>query len=597
MIRDDNYYPFFPILTMLVDKYGDSDPRLHFHRHTLDFTYDIVPFEGWNDHEHIPYLNNDRKYNLKINGFDCSDTMLIFGQFALRWCQSTCYQFIGLFNSKTKKIEDILYDNDLFRLESNDHHRYGLYFTLDLRLDSVRSPSILYKHWLLLAGRNIIQIYRINFATYKRDYKYNYHIGNMNSDPKSILKKNILQAPSFVTQIEIFKFTEDINRLYVIDNEYNYNNAILKKRAFSREMDVRNINFTNSDIRTDNSKQNLYQEPVRILVFGIYSGWRLIDRFRVKDIYFPIDFNLNYTVSHNMTNISVEILRDCLDDAGINIKIDGDESTRDGVSAADLAVSTNLLSPTYNTTQLDKTATLFGTDLDKNKQFLQCFDDAHAYLHMGFSIELINKRYLLITGMEIEKMILRVSTSGGDTSWSEKVYPETTIVYDFFINQWMFRNDLSQNLLGHIERCRPINAMQIGKSVYAFAWHNRKYRKNFSLFKCKECRDSDFCCNRGHQFSCWKLDLESFLSWDIERMIWIGYYKNIDNDKCLITKLPKDVIVYLLEFIKCRIFESKTSFRKLFSFEMAMFFSEQLGLNFSIISIIQRNNFPFNLLA
>ena len=32
----------------------------------------------------------------------------------------------------------------------------------------------------------------------------------------------------------------------------------------------------------------------------------------------------------------------------------------------------------------------------------------------------------------------------------------------------------------------------------------------------------------------------------IERIIWIGFYKNKDNDKCLIQTLPKDLILHIL---------------------------------------------------
>ena len=32
----------------------------------------------------------------------------------------------------------------------------------------------------------------------------------------------------------------------------------------------------------------------------------------------------------------------------------------------------------------------------------------------------------------------------------------------------------------------------------------------------------------------------------IERIIWIGFYKNKENNKCLIKTLPKDLIIYML---------------------------------------------------
>ena len=41
----------------------------------------------------------------------------------------------------------------------------------------------------------------------------------------------------------------------------------------------------------------------------------------------------------------------------------------------------------------------------------------------------------------------------------------------------------------------------------------------------------------------------NYLSCNIERIIWIGFYKNDKNEKCLIDKLAKDVILYILYFL------------------------------------------------
>ena len=35
----------------------------------------------------------------------------------------------------------------------------------------------------------------------------------------------------------------------------------------------------------------------------------------------------------------------------------------------------------------------------------------------------------------------------------------------------------------------------------------------------------------------------------IERIIWIGFYKNDKNDKCLIKNLPKDLVLYVLQLL------------------------------------------------
>ena len=40
-----------------------------------------------------------------------------------------------------------------------------------------------------------------------------------------------------------------------------------------------------------------------------------------------------------------------------------------------------------------------------------------------------------------------------------------------------------------------------------------------------------------------------YVSYNIERIIWIGFYKNETNGKCLMNKLAKDLIIYILHFV------------------------------------------------
>ena len=37
-----------------------------------------------------------------------------------------------------------------------------------------------------------------------------------------------------------------------------------------------------------------------------------------------------------------------------------------------------------------------------------------------------------------------------------------------------------------------------------------------------------------------------YLELCVERIIWIGFYKNNDNDQCLIKMLPKDLLMHIL---------------------------------------------------
>lgn len=38
------------------------------------------------------------------------------------------------------------------------------------------------------------------------------------------------------------------------------------------------------------------------------------------------------------------------------------------------------------------------------------------------------------------------------------------------------------------------------------------------------------------------------LSWEIHRLLWIGYYKNQDNDNCIFSQLSKDIIKKIIKF-------------------------------------------------
>ena len=41
----------------------------------------------------------------------------------------------------------------------------------------------------------------------------------------------------------------------------------------------------------------------------------------------------------------------------------------------------------------------------------------------------------------------------------------------------------------------------------------------------------------------------NYIDSKIERIIWIGFYKNSENNKCLIKTLPKDLIICILDLL------------------------------------------------
>ena len=40
-----------------------------------------------------------------------------------------------------------------------------------------------------------------------------------------------------------------------------------------------------------------------------------------------------------------------------------------------------------------------------------------------------------------------------------------------------------------------------------------------------------------------------YIEWNVERIVWIGFYKNNENNQCFIHQLPKDLINYVFKFL------------------------------------------------
>lgn len=45
------------------------------------------------------------------------------------------------------------------------------------------------------------------------------------------------------------------------------------------------------------------------------------------------------------------------------------------------------------------------------------------------------------------------------------------------------------------------------------------------------------------------LKIVSSLKWDTVRIIWIGFYKNDNNDSCFVDRLPKDIVLNIFHFL------------------------------------------------
>ena len=46
------------------------------------------------------------------------------------------------------------------------------------------------------------------------------------------------------------------------------------------------------------------------------------------------------------------------------------------------------------------------------------------------------------------------------------------------------------------------------------------------------------------------VDVSFKFEWEMERILWIGYYQNNDNGLCMIKLLPKEIVNYLVGFLR-----------------------------------------------
>lgn len=66
---------------------------------------------------------------------------------------------------------------------------------------------------------------------------------------------------------------------------------------------------------------------------------------------------------------------------------------------------------------------------------------------------------------------------------------------------------------------------------------------------------------KNYECSCCVVELKQFdanlngdvdiygCPWALERLLWIGYHKNITNTECMIPKIPKSILWCILEYL------------------------------------------------
>ena len=69
-------------------------------------------------------------------------------------------------------------------------------------------------------------------------------------------------------------------------------------------------------------------------------------------------------------------------------------------------------------------------------------------------------------------------------------------------------------------------------------WNSNRVNQNIIVLHKYDCFVFDFCLH--------------YLSWEVARIVWIGFEKNVNNDKCLLNLLSKDLIKHVLSLLGTR---------------------------------------------
>ena len=139
-----------------------------------------------------------------------------------------------------------------------------------------------------------------------------------------------------------------------------------------------------------------------------------------------------------------------------------------------------------------------------------------------FSYHWINSQYLIVIGGKTTKSF----------SVSKRLHTSNKIlIYNARMSMWsVYKYDLPHGIFGH-------------KSIITQELNN--CRVLHIMGGCKDAYKNDQGSN-----TYWKIKVSFNIGWKIKRLFWIGYYKNVNNSKCLISNLAKDIVIDILRFVQ-----------------------------------------------
>lgn len=207
--------------------------------------------------------------------------------------------------------------------------------------------------------------------------------------------------------------------------------------------------------------------------------------------------------------------------------------------------------------------------------------------YIQFSYEYVNNRYLVFIGGLLTKFEPSMDPNEKDTYYATTNWQSSNKVtyFDFKLLRWkMIKPCLPHPIYNHCSVLIPDHSHR-GQYIHIMG----------TIFKCKctngnnvnnddeheSTKRSDHDTNDTSDFACkchdvvamqeewskagydcklenihWRLNFTDDIEWESARQIWIAYYKNENNSMCLINKLPRDIILYILQqFLSARVFQ------------------------------------------
>ena len=461
------------------------------------------------------------------------------------------WEFIALFDQITMTVdfETIIVDRNLFHLRRCTTLTSVSFFG-DMGNTWLLTQYLVCKKWLLLACENFIYVYYIDIRHFGMK-SGNGDIGNDDNFNYSDNYNYGLFAPIFIKRI--FMTVGFIRKLISLDDDLPFIDKVEYTSAFPSTY---KYNIKNTNVRSSNDPEDLI-----LLVVGDWSNSRY-----------------SYTGYRKGDKMAVYLHQSI---RLIKITLNNDDIIRSKTVITDNFLREKEDSKRYDT---------FGLKLEKNRQFWKCFENK---MLQGAQIEFVDNRYVLFVGGTLhtnryndnkgiwntvseirfnstDRMNNMINDIAPDSSkaifcdetsrmmhiqsfnqWSPiLIQTSEIIVFDFVNREWKFVKNITtiKNSVTTIQNVNVVNKSDFDSCLHMFGF--------LRDFKSKKVGLSHEDVNYNHNSMYYiKLSFETSL-WVIERVIWIGYIKNESNDQCCLSKIPKDIVKYILRLAKFSIFDA-----------------------------------------